>query len=183
MNESPNAIEFAVVSHAARRAKRLCPTCSLCPVFSSLRPREPARVLDESPQIVFAVYATQRQRVVPAVVQPDLGRHSELVAGAGDLALRSEVVIAVRIAECSDLSPDRVLNPVPRLGHLLSQPLVAEAGQNRVRQRMGSRLESCVAHLPGLTPVDCAVLRGRPLRQLHAQLKGQSLDQGAPGFL
>src|SRR5215475_1074141 len=129
MNESPKAIEFAVVSHAARRAKPPCPSCSLCPVFIiSLRQREPARVLDESRQIVFAVYATQRQRVVPAVVQPDLGRHSELVAGAGDLALRSEVVIAVRIAECSDLSPDRVLNPVPRLGHLLSQPLVAEAG-------------------------------------------------------
>src|SRR5262245_13262447 len=136
MNESPKAIEFAVVSHAARRAKPPCPSCSLCPVFISLRAREPTRVLDESSQIAFAVYATQRQRVVPAIVQPDLGRHGELIAGAVDLALRSEVVIAVRIAECSDLSPDRVLNPVPRLGHLLAQPGLAEAGQNRVRQCM-----------------------------------------------
>src|SRR5262245_29787612 len=122
MNESPKAIEFAVVSHAARRAKPLCPSCSLCPVFISLRQREPARVLDESRQIVFAVNATQRQRVVPLVVKPDVGRHGELVAGAGDLELRSEVVIAVRIAERSDLSPNRVLNPVPRLGHLFAQP-------------------------------------------------------------
>src|SRR5262245_1822387 len=33
MNESPKAIEFAVVNHAARRAKPPCPSCSLCPFF------------------------------------------------------------------------------------------------------------------------------------------------------
>src|SRR5215813_9294158 len=101
MNESPKAIEFAVVSHAARLAKPLCPSCPLCAFFIiSFRPREAARVLDESRQIVFAVYATQRQRIVTTVVQPDVGRHGELVAGAGDFAPDSEVVIAVRIAEC-----------------------------------------------------------------------------------
>src|SRR5262245_32988770 len=125
MNESPKAIEFAAVSHAARRAKPPCPSCSPCSIFISSRPSESARVLDESPQVVFAVYATQRQRVVPPVVQPDVGRHGEPVAGAGDLFLRSEVVIAVRIAECFDLSPERVLNPVPRLGNLLAQSGVA----------------------------------------------------------
>src|SRR5262245_52952978 len=92
---------------------------------SSLRPRETARVLDESRQIVFAVYAPQRQRVVLFLVQPDFGRHGEFIAGSGDLAPRSGVVIAVRIAERFDFTPERGLNPIPRPSNFLAQPFVA----------------------------------------------------------
>ncbi len=70
--------------------------------LSSLRLREPARVLDESRQIVFAVHAAQRRRVVPLIVQPDFGRHGELVAGAGDLTLRARVVPADDAGVCAN---------------------------------------------------------------------------------
>src|SRR5262249_44103901 len=109
-----------------RAGAPVAPRQPMSPAFP--RRLEPARVLYEARQIVFAVYAAQRHWIPPPAVQPDFGRHGELVAGAGDLALRPQVVITIRIAKCFDLSPDRALNPVPRLDYLIAQPLVAEAG-------------------------------------------------------
>src|SRR5262245_48158859 len=128
-------------------------------------------------EVALRVHSAQRERIIPPLVQSVHNGYRGPITGARNLLPHPLVVVPVRITKQIDLTSEDFFETRLRIPQLPTQTLVADVGQDRVRQCVRTDLDAVREHFSRLIPGDGTEFFGWRLWHFHAERQGESPDR------
>src|SRR5215510_14074207 len=128
-------------------------------------------------EVSLRVDSAQCERIIPPLDQSVHDGDCGPIPCPRDLALHPLVVVSVRVAKLINLMSQDPFEPRLRTTQLPPETLIADVGQNRVREGVRTDLDAVRIHLSRLTPGDGTEFFGRRLGYRHTEREGETLDR------